>query len=235
MLEVSGLSASYGPVRALGNVSLAVGPKQIVCLLGANGAGKSTTLNCISGLVAATEGRVTFDGRDITRHSVEQIVEYGIVQVPEGREIFPTLTAEENLVLGAWVHRRHKQQVRTDLARVYELFPRLAERSRQPAGTLSGGEQQMLLIGRGLMARPRLLMFDEPSLGLSPILVEQVFAIIARIHAEGTPILLVEQNAKVALEVSSYGYIIENGEIRLHGGSAKLAGDPQVRKAYLGG
>jgi branched-chain amino acid transport system ATP-binding protein len=234
MLEVIGLSASYGPIQALGNVSLRVGANQIVCLLGANGAGKSTTLNCISGLVPGKRGKILFDGKDISSESVEVIVRHGVVQVPEGREIFWGLSVEENLMLGAWVHRR-RPGLRDDLGRVYGLFPRLAERARQPAGTLSGGEQQMLQIGRGLMARPRLLMFDEPSLGLSPVLVEQVFATIARIHAEGTPILLVEQNAKVALALSSYGYILENGEISLHGEATGLAENPQVRQAYLGG
>lgn len=234
MLEVRDLHASYGAVQALERVSLNVGATQIVCLLGANGAGKSTTLNCISGLVPATSGQIMFDGEDITGARVDRIVGRGIVQVPEGREIFPALSVEDNLTLGAWLHRRQKH-IRADLDRVYGLFPRLAERARQPAGTLSGGEQQMLMIGRGLMARPKLLMLDEPSLGLSPILVEQVFAIIRRIHAEGTPILLVEQNAHVALEVSSYGYILENGEIKLHGNAAALAENPQVREAYLGG
>ncbi len=234
MLEITGLHASYGAVQALEDVAVGVGADQIVCLLGANGAGKTTTLNCISGLVAPTEGRITFDGEDITNMPVERIVARGIVQVPEGREIFPTLTVEENVVLGAWLYRRERR-IRADLERVYELFPRLAQRRRQQAGTLSGGEQQMMMIGRALMARPRLLMFDEPSLGLSPILIDQVFEIIQRIHGSGTPILLVEQNARIALGVSSYGYILENGEIALHGEAATLASDPKVQEAYLGG
>jgi branched-chain amino acid transport system ATP-binding protein len=232
MLEVSAVHAAYGPVQALENVSLEVRAGQIVCLLGANGAGKTTTLNCISGIVPVTAGRVLFEGEDVTRERVDRRVARGIVQVPEGREIFPTLSTEENLELGAWTRRRNGKE--TELDHVYALFPRLSERARQPAGTLSGGEQQMLMIGRAMMAKPRLLMLDEPSLGLSPLLVQQVFDIVRRIHAEGMPILLVEQNARVALEASSYGYILENGEIKLHGPAGDLARDPQVREAYLG-
>jgi len=234
MLEVSNLHAAYGAVQALENVDLEVGSKQIVCLLGANGAGKSTMLNCMSGVVPVTKGCIRFEGEDITNIPVEQIVARGIIQVPEGREIFPTLTVEDNVALGSWLYRREKQ-ISADFDRVYDLFPLLAERSRQQAGTLSGGEQQMLMIGRALMARPRLLMFDEPSLGLSPILVDQVFEIIKRINASGTPILLVEQNARIALKLSSYGYIMENGEIKFHGEAAMLAKNPRVREAYLGG
>jgi branched-chain amino acid transport system ATP-binding protein len=234
MLEVTNLHASYGSIQALERVALKIDRKQIVCLLGANGAGKSTTLNCISGIVPVTNGSVTFEGEDITNIPVEQIVARGIIQVPEGREIFPTLTVKDNVALGSWLYRREKQ-VSADFDHVYDLFPRLAERSRQKAGTLSGGEQQMLMIGRALMARPKLLMFDEPSLGLSPLFVDQVFDIIKRIHTAGTPILLVEQNARIALNVSSYGYIIENGEIILQGEAAVLSNNPQVREAYLGG
>jgi branched-chain amino acid transport system ATP-binding protein len=211
MLEVSNLHAAYGAVQALENVDLEVGPKQIVCLLGAR------HRSCSRGSAA-----------------VEKIVARDIIQVPEGREIFPTLTVEDNVALGSWLYRREKQ-ISADFDRVYDLFPLLAERSRQQAGTLSGGEQQMLMIGRALMARPRLLMFDEPSLGLSPILVDQVFEIIKRINASGTPILLVEQNARIALKLSSYGYIMENGEIKFHGEAAMLAKNPRVREAYLGG
>jgi len=234
MLSVTGLHAGYGPIRALDEVSLNVEAGQIVCLLGANGAGKTTTLNCISGLVAATRGSVRFDGVDITNARIEDVVARGIVQVPEGREIFPTMTVEDNLKLGAWL-QNDNQKIASNLARVYDLFPRLQERAKQLAGTLSGGEQQMLMIGRALMAQPRLLMLDEPSLGLSPILIEQVFATIKRIHAEGLTILLVEQNASVALDTSSYGYILENGEITHHGTSAELKQSPHVREAYLGG
>jgi branched-chain amino acid transport system ATP-binding protein len=233
MLEVQDLHASYANVSALERVSLDVARGQIVCLLGANGAGKSTTLNCISGMVRVTRGRVRFDGEDVTNLAANQIVARGIVQVPEGREIFPTLSVRENVELGAWLYRRDRR-LGADLGHVYELFPRLAQRAGQLAGTLSGGEQQMLMIGRALMARPRLLMLDEPSLGLSPLLVDQVFDIIQRINAEGISILLVEQNAHVALRTSSHGYILENGEVRLQGEASALASNPQVQEAYLG-
>src|SRR6476619_3370054 len=220
MLELDAISARYGAIRALEGVSLTVPAGQVVCLLGANGAGKTTTLNCISGVVPLTAGRIWFEGEDITGLSIDKIVERGIVQVPEGREIFPELSVVDNLTLGTWLHRR---QSSGDLfERVYDYFPRLKERAQQHAGTLSGGEQQMLMIGRALMARPKLLLLDEPSLGLSPVLIEQVFAIVARIHADGIPILLVEQNARVALAVSNAGYVPENGEIRLHGAAAEL-------------
>jgi branched-chain amino acid transport system ATP-binding protein len=234
MLSIDGLYAAYGKVSALENVSLTVEPNQLVCLLGANGAGKTTTLNCISGLVATTAGRIVFAGEEIGNLRTEDIVKRGVVQVPEGREIFSAMSVEDNLILGAW-HQKDRQRNRRELERIYDLFPRLRERTKQPAGTLSGGEQQMLMIGRALMASPKLLMLDEPSLGLSPILVQQVFDIIKTIHASGIAILLVEQNARVALDVSSYGYILENGEINLHGPAAVLAENPQVHEAYLGG
>jgi branched-chain amino acid transport system ATP-binding protein len=234
MLELKQISASYGRIRALDKVSLSVGGNQIVCLLGANGAGKTTTLNCISGVVPLTEGRITFEGDDITGWSIDRIVARGIVQVPEGREIFPAMSVYDNLLLGTWLRRRDKT-AKAGIDRVYGLFPRLAERAQQQAGTLSGGEQQMLMIGRALMAQPKLLLLDEPSLGLSPLLVEQLFGIIARVHAEGMAILLVEQNARVALAASDHGFILENGEIRLDGPAADLADNPEVRAAYLGG
>ncbi len=233
MLEVHGISASYGPVRALENVSLEVSAGRIVCLLGANGAGKTTTLNCISGVVPVTSGRILFEGEDIAGWPIDRIVARGIVQVPEGREIFPELSVADNLLLGAWLRRRDRA-ARRGFERVYAYFPHLAERAQQAGGTLSGGEQQMLMIGRALMAEPKLLLLDEPSLGLSPLLVRQVFSIIARVHAEGVPILLVEQNARVALAASDHGFILENGEIRLHGPAVELAGNPEVRGAYLG-
>jgi branched-chain amino acid transport system ATP-binding protein len=229
MLEVCGIHAAYGAVRALEDVSLELGAGELACLLGANGAGKTTTLNCISGIVPLARGRIRFEGQDITAERPERRVARGIVQVPEGREIFPLLSTRDNLILGAWT-----QKNKTGLEKVYEYFPRLKERAAQHAGTLSGGEQQMLMIGRALMARPRLLMFDEPSLGLSPILVQHTFAIIRRIHAEGLPILLVEQNVRMALDVSARGYILENGEMKLQGVSADLASNPQVKEAYLG-
>ena len=233
MLRIAAINAGYGPVQALEGVSLEVESGQIVCLLGANGAGKTTTLNCISGMVPVSRGHIYFDGKDITNQRAERIVSQGLVQVPEGREIFPQMSVEDNLLLGAWLHRS-KSGWRTELDRVYALFPRLAERALQHAGTLSGGEQQMLMIGRALMARPRFMLFDEPSLGLSPVLVEQLFAIIQRIHADGMPVLLVEQNARMALEISSYGYILENGEITHHGPASVLATDRHVQDAYLG-
>ena len=233
MLELKGISASYGRVRALENVSLTVPAGQIVCLLGANGAGKTTTLNCISGVVPTTAGKMIFEGDDITHWPIDRIVKRGIVQVPEGREIFPEMTVADNLLLGAWLRRRDAAAMK-GIDRVYDYFPRLKERAQQLAGTLSGGEQQMLMIGRALMAQPKLLLLDEPSLGLSPILVQQLFAIIKRVHADGVPILLVEQNARVALQASDHGYILENGEIRLEGAAKSLADNPDVRAAYLG-
>ncbi len=233
MLELSGISASYGAVRALENVSLSVPGGRIVCLLGANGAGKTTTLNCISGVVPLTAGRIRFEGDDITGWPIDRIVARGIVQVPEGREIFPELTVADNLLLGTWLHRRAGTAAR-GFERVYDYFPRLQERARQLAGTLSGGEQQMLMIGRALMAGPKLLLLDEPSLGLSPLLVQQLFGIIARVHADGVPILLVEQNAAVALAASDHAYIIENGEIRLEGPARDLERNEEVKAAYLG-
>jgi branched-chain amino acid transport system ATP-binding protein len=233
MLEVNGICASYGAVRALEGISLSLAEGAMACLLGANGAGKTTTLNCVSGVVPVTRGTIRCDGENITRWRIDRIVAHGIVQVPEGREIFPLLSVQDNLLLGAWLHLR-KRDVSADFDRVFDYFPRLRERSGQLAGTLSGGEQQMLMIGRALMARPRYLLLDEPSLGLSPVLVQQLFAVISRMHSEGMGILLVEQNARMALSVSQYGYIIENGEVRLHGVASGLAENPEVRAAYLG-
>ena len=233
MLELESISARYGAIRALEGVSLTVPAGQVVCLLGANGAGKTTTLNCISGVVPLASGRIRFEGEDVSGLSIDKLVARGIVQVPEGREIFAELSVADNLLLGQWLHRR--KPAADSLERVYDYFPRLKERENQHAGTLSGGEQQMLMIGRALMARPKLLLLDEPSLGLSPVLIEQVFAIVRRIHADGVPILLVEQNARVALAASQYGYVLENGEIRLHGAASELAENPEIRAAYLGG
>ena len=233
MLELENISARYGAIHALEGISLTVSAGQVVCLLGANGAGKTTTLNCISGVVPLAGGRIRFEGEDVAGLSIDRLVARGIVQVPEGREIFPELTVADNLLLGQWLHRR--KPAADSLERVYDYFPRLKERAAQHAGTLSGGEQQMLMIGRALMARPKLLLLDEPSLGLSPVLIEQVFAIVKRIHADGVPILLVEQNARVALSISQYGFVLENGEIRLHGAASELADNPEIRAAYLGG
>ncbi len=234
MLKLDGISAGYGAVSALENVSLEVPQGRLVCLLGANGAGKSTTLNCISGLVPLRSGQIVFDGAPIGSASPEAIVRYGIAQVPEGRVTYPEMPVEDNLLLGAWVHRRDRAGVRRDLDRVHDLFPRLKERARQHAGLLSGGEQQMLMIGRALMCRPRLLLMDEPSLGLSPVLVERLFETIVALNRDGLTILIVEQNAQLALKVSSDGYILENGEIVAHGASDALRRDPKVREAYLG-
>jgi branched-chain amino acid transport system ATP-binding protein len=233
MLEIKGISASYGAVRALENVSLSVPAGRIVCLLGANGAGKTSTLNCISGVVPVTAGAIHFEGDDITGWPIDRIVKRGIVQVPEGREIFPELSVADNLVLGTWLRRRDRTAAK-GFDRVYDYFPRLKERADQHAGTLSGGEQQMLMIGRALMAQPKLLLLDEPSLGLSPLLVQQLFGIIARVHADGVPILLVEQNAAVALAASDHAYILENGEIRLDGPARELERNEEVKAAYLG-
>jgi len=232
MLEVENVSASYGVVKALDRVSLSLSADQIVCLLGANGAGKTTLLNCISGVIRTSSGRISFQGEEITRCSPHVIVGRGVLQVPEGREIFSSLSVNDNLVLGRWT--RKSSGTPQAIERAYSYFPILESRAKQAAGTLSGGEQQMLMIARALMCDPKLLLFDEPSLGLSPLLVQNVFAIIRRLHAEGVPILIVEQNARLALSISDYAYILENGEIRLHGPAAELARDPRVGEAYLG-
>jgi branched-chain amino acid transport system ATP-binding protein len=233
MLEVENISASYGAVRALEQTSLRIEQQEIVCLLGSNGAGKTTMLNCISGVLPLAAGRIRFEGQDLASSSVDKIVAMGIVQVPEGREIFPHLSTADNLMLGAWT-QRNRSNWRAQMEYVYDLFPRLRERTTQMAGTLSGGEQQMLLIGRALMAKPKLLMFDEPSLGLSPLLVQLVFDIIRKIHVQGMTVLLVEQNARMALHSSQRGYILENGEMKLSGLSRDLSQNPQVQAAYLG-
>ena len=233
MLEVNHISASYGAVCALEQTSLHIAQQEIVCLLGSNGAGKTTMLNCISGVLPLTGGHIRFEEQDLSNLSVDKIVTMGIVQVPEGREIFPNLSTADNLMLGAWTQRK-RSNWRAQMEYVYDLFPRLRERSDQMAGTLSGGEQQMLLIGRALMAKPKLLMFDEPSLGLSPLLVQLVFDIIRKIHEQGMTVLLVEQNARMALRSSQRGYILENGEIKLSGLSSDLSQNPQVQAAYLG-
>ncbi|MDY6860566.1 MAG: ABC transporter ATP-binding protein [Pseudomonadota bacterium] len=234
MLKLDDVGAGYGAVKALEGVSLQVQQGQMVCLLGANGAGKSTTLNCISGVVPLRGGDITLDGESIAGKSTEDIVRRGIAQVPEGRETFPEMSVADNLLLGGWIHRRQRKQLRDDLDRVYTTFPRLKEREQQHAGLLSGGEQQMLMIGRALMSRPRILLMDEPSLGLSPVLVEHLFQTIVELNRSGLTILIVEQNAQLALKVSEYGYILENGEIAFHGASAALREDPKVHEAYLG-
>ena len=234
LLEVRGLSASYGAIQALSKVSLQVAQGSIVALLGSNGAGKSTTLNAVCRLIDASAGEVRFDGEAITRLHADQIVQRGLVQVPEGREVFKDMSVRENLELGAFL-RRDRGGVREDFERVYALFPRLQERSEQRASTLSGGEQQMLAIGRALMARPRMILFDEPSMGLSPLLVEQIFETIVRLNREqGLTILLVEQDVRLALATASHAYILENGEVSLSGPAGQLMNDPAVRRAYLG-
>lgn len=234
LLEIDSISASYGRIQALQNVSLRVPEGAIVALLGSNGAGKSTTLNTVSRLVPVTAGEIRFDGEPIQHWASHRVVSAGILQVPEGREVFRDMSVRENLDMGAY-RRSDSAQVKRDLDRVFEYFPKLQERLRQKSGTLSGGEQQMLLIGRALMAGPRLLLLDEPSLGLSPLLVQQIFAIIQRLNEDGLTILLVEQNAAIALGCSSYAYILENGEMALEGQSAQLRSDDSVRRTYLGG
>ncbi|RYF71856.1 MAG: ABC transporter ATP-binding protein [Comamonadaceae bacterium] len=234
LLEVRSISASYGAIQALSGVSLAVPEGAIVALLGSNGAGKSSTLNSISHLINPTAGEVHFGGELIHRLPSDEIVRRGLVQVPEGREVFKDMSVRENLELGAFL-RRDRAAIADDLDKVFTLFPRLKERSDQRAATLSGGEQQMLAIGRALMSRPRLIMFDEPSMGLSPLLVEQIFEAIQRLNREqGLTILLVEQDVRLALTVASHAYILENGEISLQGASTQLMNDPAVRRAYLG-
>jgi branched-chain amino acid transport system ATP-binding protein len=234
LLKVSDVSASYGPIQALRGVSLEVSEGQIVALLGANGAGKSTTLKVISGIIRPSGGSVEFQGQPIHRRSPESIVSMGISHVPEGRQLFTELTVEENLRLGAHT-RRDRDGIKRDMDVVYQYFPLLAERRKQPAGSLSGGEQQMLAIGRGLMARPKLLLLDEPSLGLGPTLVQEIFQIIKTIsREEGLTVLLVEQNATMALGVSRYGYVLETGRIVLEADAAELRENETVRRSYLG-
>lgn len=233
LLKVDELHVSYGAIRALQGISFSIEQGEIVTLIGANGAGKSTTLRTISGLLRPIHGNILFKGTSITRVPAERIVRLGISQVPEGRQIFSRLTVRENLEMGAFT-RRDKGEIADSMERVFTSFPRLKERLKQHGGTLSGGEQQMLAMGRGLMSRPELLLLDEPSMGLAPILVEEIFAIISRINAEGTSILLVEQNAAMALSVAARGYVLETGHVALSGTSAELLANPQVQAAYLG-
>jgi len=233
MLELTDIHTYYGNIEALKGVTLAVDEGECVTLIGSNGAGKSTTLRSISGLTPARQGQVSFEGKEITRTAPQDIVQLGISQSPEGRKCFPRMTVRENLDMGAYLRR--DKSVNEDLDRVFELFPRLQERERQKAGTMSGGEQQMLAIGRALMARPRLLLLDEPSMGISPILTERIYDTIAEINRQGTTILLVEQNANFALGVSQRGYVLETGKVVLSNDSAALKEDPEVQKAYLGG
>jgi branched-chain amino acid transport system ATP-binding protein len=234
MLELDGVQVFYGNIQALRGVNLRVEEGELVTIIGSNGAGKSTTLMTISGVVWPQEGRVLVDGEDVTRVAPHKLVARGIAHCPEGRLIFGRLSVAENLKLGSY-HRRDRQGIRDDLDRVFHLFPRLQERRRQTAGTLSGGEQQMLAIGRALMSRPRLLMLDEPSLGLAPLLVERIFQVIGELHRQGVTVLLVEQNAYQALRVADRAYVLETGRIRLSGPAADLIDNPEIQAAYLGG
>ena len=233
VLSVDSIETFYGSIQALKGVSLEVFEGEIVTLIGANGAGKSTTLRSINGLNHPRRGKIVFDGRDITQLPAHEVVRLGIAQSPEGRKLFPRMTVVENLEMGAF-QRSDKAGMREDMDRVFELFPRLAERKTQKAGTMSGGEQQMCAIGRALMARPRLLMLDEPSMGLAPIFVERIFETIVEVNKQGTAILLVEQNALMALEVAGRGYVLETGTVKLADDAKALAQNEEVRKTYLG-
>jgi branched-chain amino acid transport system ATP-binding protein len=234
MLEVRGLDCRYGKVSVLKGVSLEVRQGELVSLIGANGAGKTTTLRAISGLVPSMGGRIVFEGEDITRVPARRILELGIAHCPEGRRVFPYMTVQENLEMGCYLRSDHAR-IAEDMDRILSRFPVLAERRRQPAGTLSGGEQQMLAIGRALMSRPRLMLFDEPSLGLAPTMVERTFDIVTEIRKEGTTVLMVEQNAYAALEMCDRSYVLESGAVALQGTGPELLGNPHVQQAYLGG
>ena len=233
MLELRDIHTYYGNIRAVRGISITVNNGEMVCLIGANGAGKSTTLMTTSGIHTPVEGSIYFEDRDITHTSAEERVSLGISQVPEGRLIFPDMSVLENIELGAY-SRNDKQGIKTDIDKIFQFFPVLHERQKQRGGSLSGGEQQMLAIGRSLMSQPRLLLLDEPSLGLAPLIVKQIFEIIQQINADGTTILLVEQNAQIALQVTDRGYVMETGEITIEGTSADLLADERVRQAYLG-
>ena len=233
LLEVNHLSVAYGGIKAVRDLSLEVAHGEMVCLIGANGAGKTTTLKAISGLIAAHAGSVHFDGQSLTRHPAHEVARRGLALVPEGRGVFPRMSVAENLMMGAY-SRRDRAEIAHDLDQVYALLPRLTERRTQLAGLLSGGEQQMLALGRAMMARPRLLLLDEPSMGLAPLMVRAVFDIIRQIAAGGVAVLLIEQNAHLALKTCARGYVLENGSITLRGGADELADNPAVRQAYLG-
>ncbi len=234
MLEVKGLQVCYGGINAVKGIDLEVRAGELVALIGANGAGKTTTLKALAGLLRPAAGRIHYNGEDITARPAFELVRQGLALVPEGRGVFGRLTVEENLAMGAY-SRRDSTRIKTDADRVYGLLPRLAERRRQLAGTLSGGEQQMLAIGRALMSRPRLLLLDEPSMGLAPMMVHKIFETICAIAAEGATLLLVEQNARLALETCDRGYVMESGLIAATDSAARLLADPRVRQAYLGG
>jgi branched-chain amino acid transport system ATP-binding protein len=233
LLEIDRVDVHYGQVQILKQISLSVREKEVVSLLGSNGAGKTTTVNCISGILPVSRGTIRFLGEDITRLSAHQRVERGLIQIPEGRKIFPSLTVEENLILGSYL-KNPKSRRKESLKAVMNMFPILAERSKQPAGTLSGGEQQMLAIGRAVMSLPKLLMLDEPSLGLAPLIVESIFGTIRQINREGVPILLVEQNVPQSLAISEHAFVLEEGSIALSGEGSVLLINPYIKKLYLG-
>ena len=233
LLEVQDMHSYYGSIHALRGVSLTVEEGEVVTLIGSNGAGKTTTLRSINGVLPARQGKVVFEGEEIQAVPAHDMIKKGIAQSPEGRKIFPRMTVRENLEMGAY-HRNDRDGIQRDMDRVFELFPRLQERIKQEAGTMSGGEQQMLAIGRALMSSPKLLLLDEPSMGLAPVLVERIFDIIKEINKQGTTILLVEQNANVALEIATRGYVLESGSIVNAAPAEKLRQDPKVREAYLG-
>jgi branched-chain amino acid transport system ATP-binding protein len=234
LLEVNEIHTYYGKIQALKGVSLRVEQGEIVTLIGGNGAGKTTTLRTISGLLSPAEGSIHFDGMDLSAFRPHELVSKGLAMVPEGRGVFAKLTVTENLEMGAF-HRSDKKGIAEDMKKVFDLFPRLAERRKQLAGTMSGGEQQMLAMGRAMLSRPRILLLDEPSMGLAPILVDQIFHIVQDINREGTTVLLVEQNAHQALSIAHRGYVLETGHIVLEGPAKELLTSPQVREAYLGG
>ncbi|WP_224982266.1 ABC transporter ATP-binding protein [Geomonas agri] len=238
MLKIKNINAYYGKVHALKNVSLHLKAGEIVTLIGANGAGKTTLLNTLSGIIPTASGEILLEGKDIVGQAADRVVSLGLSQVPEGRQVFNPLTVEENLELGAYLRYRaggQRHDIGTDLERMYQMFPRLKERRRQAAGTLSGGEQQMLAIGRALMARPKLLLLDEPSMGLAPLVVQDIFKVIERLRSEeGTTILLVEQNARAALKVADRGYVLETGKVILEGKASELLENKDVQRAYLG-
>ena len=233
LLDLKKIEVAYGGIHAVKGIDLEVGQGELVCLIGANGAGKTTTLKGICGLLPIKAGKIFYDNADITGNPAFELVRRGLAMVPEGRGVFGALTIEENLTMGAYI-RNDREGIKADIERVYHLFPRLKERRRQTAGTLSGGEQQMLAMGRAMMSRPRLLLLDEPSMGLAPLMVQKVFETIVTISGEGVTILLIEQNAKLALEVSRRGYVMESGEVILSGDARSLLHDPKVRAAYLG-
>lgn len=234
LLSVDGLSSHYGPIQALHGISLEVKPGELVAMVGANGAGKTTLLHTISGVQKASSGQIYFDGEKITRKAPHKIVSAGICHVPEGRQVFPPLSVEDNLVLGGYSQRKDKGWLETELAKIYDIFPVLKEKSRQAAGTLSGGQQQMLAIGRALLGRPRLLLLDEPSMGLAPLLVAEIFRVIRELNEKGVTILLVEQNARAALSIANRGYVMETGRVVLSADADELLADEAVQRAYLG-